>query len=624
MIELRALLIFTAMLLIPGWFGLAVTGSWRRWPGLQSWLLALALGIAFYPVFFYGLRFVLPPLTLGPYKMTAGLLVMLGFTLWRLRRAGGGPGALQPLEWVAVAVFAATLLTRYWIVRDEPYPAWTDSLHHTLLTHLTAVQGQLPRTVEPYFPVPLDQYHLGLYALSATVQWLAQVPAHTALLWTAQGLNALCAIGVYLVLDKKVGRIGAITGAVVVGLLSHQPAFYANWGRFTQLSSQVICLVAWLCAWQAAADWRAAARSNRQLAGEGLLAALLIAGTFLLHFRVAAFFLPLVAGSALWEIGRAYGEGKFRRTFLGVSWIAVASLLMVLPALVEVLQTYISTRIAYASVEVADTDLATYYSFPLSSILSLGVHQGLLIAAAAGTVVGLLRRNSIVVISLIWTLYLFVLGYAYVLQIPLLNITNLGAVLIMLYLPVGLVIGAAAEELIGLVPPPRRRPFSAAVLGIVLLAGLLAAPARVTEVEPYRFFVTPADVAAMDWITYNTPPDAYFAVNTYFWLSTAPHGTDAGYWIPYLTGRQTTAGMMNSLHGTEEHWRGVVAMSAAAKQVESDPAGVEALRALGVDYIYIGRKGNFQPPGLNAEILKQIASLRLVYERDGVAIFAIE
>ena len=110
------------------------------------------------------------------------------------------------LEWIALAVMGMTLFTRFWIIRDQPYPAWTDSLHHAILTQLTAEWGRLPATMEPYFPVSLGEYHLGLYALSGTVEMLARVPAHTALLWTAQALNGLCGLGVFLVLDRLSGR----------------------------------------------------------------------------------------------------------------------------------------------------------------------------------------------------------------------------------------------------------------------------------------------------------------------------------------------------------------------------------------------------------------------------------
>lgn len=126
-------------------------------------------------------------------------------------------------------------------------PACTRNSYHALITQLTAEAGRLPSSLAPYFPIPLDMYHLGLHALAATAENLAGVPAHAALLWVGQALNALCGIGVYVWLEAHVGRLGAVVGLITTGLLSFQPALLTSWGRFTPLGSQDILLVAvWL------------------------------------------------------------------------------------------------------------------------------------------------------------------------------------------------------------------------------------------------------------------------------------------------------------------------------------------------------------------------------------------
>jgi len=242
-----------------------------------------------------------------------------------------------------------------------------------------------------------------------------------------------------------------------------------------------------------------------------------------------------------------------------------------------------------------------------------------------------LRRSKLVLASLLWTLVLCLLGNAYLLGLPLISFTNLGAVLIMLYLPLGLVVGSAVEEalaLCGLCPELAeglrwRKRAAWLVTALVLIAGLAASRVRVTEIEPYRYFVTPEDVAAMDWIKQNTPPDALFAVNTYFWLPKAPHGTDAGYWIPYLTGRQTTAGAMLLNLGGSDYESRIVEMSRLVEQLEVDNTSLAELQAMGVDYVYIGRRGDFSGPGLNATQLGQSENAEMLYGEGGVYIFQI-
>jgi hypothetical protein len=624
--EIRIIIVLIAIFTLPGWALLTINHRWRQWKGLQRWCVAIGLSVAFYPVLFYWLRFVLPAFTLGPYKMAALLIGLGAWVVWRMRRYWREQFAFDRLEWIAIGLFGATLFTRFWVIRDLPYPAWTDSLHHAILTQLTAVQGRLPASMEPYFPVPLGQYHLGLYSLSASVEWLAQVPAHTALLWTAQALNGLCGLGVYLVLDRKVGRLGAVVGVAVVGLLSHQPALYVNWGRFTQVSSQAVLLVAWLVTWEAIVSWKQSWSAHKVIIlwNTGA-AALLTSAVFLLHFRVAWFYLPLLAISVIWELGKARTEHWLGRVILGATIIGACALVWVLPTLWAALQIHITTSSTPAVLSPSENaqTIESYFVFSLSSVPYFVASTWLIILATLCAIFGLWRRNKLVIVSLVWIMLLWLIGNTYLLGVPLLDLTNMGAILIMLYLPIGLIIGAAGEELIRLFEPRRRTRMTDVILGLVLAASFVASHVRVTEIEPYRYFVTPADVAAMDWVKANTPQDALFAVNTTFWLPRAPHGTDAGYWIPYFTGRQTTVGNMLSSLGGQSYMANIVEMSRAEERLETDDSALGDLRKLGVDYIYVGQRGDFAGPGLDARHLSQVNGVKVVYQRDGVSILQI-
>jgi hypothetical protein len=626
MFELQILFVLTCMFLIPGWFVLAITGIWRDWSGLQMWIVAVGIGIAFYPVLFYLSRAWLPILTFGPYKIGMLLMVMAIITILLLRLEWRRFFIFDRLEWVALLVFIFIGITRIWIIHQQPYPAWTDSLHHTLLTQLTAVQGQLPSTMDPYFPISLDQYHLGLYAITATLQWLAQVPAHTALLWTAQMLNALASVGVYLVLDRKVGRFEAIVGAVMVGLLFHQPAFYVNWGRFTQLASQTLMPIAWLLTWEAVAQGQRQKLYPIQYIGYMLIASLVTASVFLVHFRVAIFYLPLILGVVFLTMWKTRLQWQvFVSTTARIVLMGFFSLLFIASPLLDLIFSLLVKQSEQATSQMRGGDIATYYQFSLDSLPLLVASPWLMMAALISLLIGLLMRNKIALVSLLWIVSLLLIGHVYLLPYPVLHLTNLGAVLIMLYIPMSLAIGAAAGEILYLVKiEQQRRRVMWGVIGIVCLLGIWGGYQRVHALETYRYFVTPADVVAMDWIVENTPVDARFAINTHFWMSTAPHGTDGGYWIPYFTGRSTTAGMMNSSSGPPEHWKSILAMSQAVSKLLADPTAVADLRSLDIGYIYIGTRGDFASAGLNVEHLRQMEGLEQVYERDGVAIFKVD
>ena len=235
----------------------------------------------------------------------------------------------------------------------------------------------------------------------------------------------------------------------------------------------------------------------------------------------------------------------------------------------------------------------------------------------------MLRRNKIVGAALLWIVVLVLFGSAYRLGIPLLRFTNMGAILIMLYLPIGLIIGAAVHEMWMVLDVQRLARAKHLTAVSVLIISFAFSYVRGTDVEPYRYFVTDADVNAMAWINANTPSDALFAVNTHLWLPRAPIGTDGGFWIPYFTGRTTTTSNMLFDLGSSDYRERVRDISEAVVRLSSDNAALDDLRKLGVDYIYVGKKGNFSGKTLDSAQLSKAAGMSEVYQQDGVSIWAI-
>lgn len=626
--EIQLALVLPLLLTLPGLAVVSVSAAWRDWPLLQRWCLAVGLSIAVYPVGFYLIRSLSAEITLGPLKLAA-LLILCGTVLiWQLRREWRAWFAFEPLEWLALVIFAATLFTRFWIIRDQPYPAWSDSLHHTLLTQLTAAQGRLPVNMEPYFPIDLGQYHLGLYALTGSAQMLSGAPAHTALLWTAQALNGLCGLGVYLVLDRKVGRWGAVVGAVVVGLWSFQPAWYVNWGRFTQVSSQTILLVTWTVTWETLRALRLSNITWSSTLGQMVVvAAVLNAATFLLHFRVAVFYIPLLLISLVREVEQARRFRQSRQLLTGVTLVGISSIILILPVAVEAVRIHVALsdapRLASAS-EVAQTEQG-YFTFPLETVVELAARPWLLTLTGIASLVGWLHRSRFAIGMTIWVALVFSLGYTYLLGSPVLNLTNLGAVLIMLYLPIALIIGSAAALILKRLKLDLSFPAMLTLTAALAVSGFITGRARATEIEPYRYFVSPADLQAMDWIRTHTPPDSVFAVSTHFWLPTFPHGMDAGYWIPYLTERRTTAGCMLFVFAPENYINWLLEVSRQVEKLNRADAStvINQLRSLGVDYIYVGARSGFVDPELMVDRLRGLPNVTVVYDQDEVRVLEL-
>ena len=85
--QLRFITALTGLLVLPGWAALSLSGLWRKWETLQRWIVAVGISIAFYPVLFYGARWLVPRLTLGPYNLAALLLLFFAVAVaWRLRQ----------------------------------------------------------------------------------------------------------------------------------------------------------------------------------------------------------------------------------------------------------------------------------------------------------------------------------------------------------------------------------------------------------------------------------------------------------------------------------------------------------------------------------------------------------
>jgi hypothetical protein len=608
------------MLTLPGWVLLSLSNVWRERRLLQRWALAVSLSIATYPALLYGLRL------LGPWGVVprwgwffffAACLLVLGVKLANDRTPLPRLARREaPATLAVLAVLGLSLLSRALVPVQEPFPAWSDSLHHALLTRLTAEQGQLPWSLLPYADVPLTMYHLGLYSLSGVLAQVVALPAHSALLWTAQVLNALSVVGVFLVLDRWVGRTAAVAGMAAVALFGQMPAYYANWGRFTQLSAQTILLPAWLLVWETAAGWRGRWTTARgPLLWGAFFAALLTAGTFLLHFRAAAFYVALLLPAVAGLVAGAIRRKETGATLTALLLIGGLSLLLVAPVLIDALRYYLAPfaqETAVQSVAPALSD-SSYFKFNLADFPYLVAPVWLMALAGLGLLLGLLRRNGLALLTLAWLLLLFGMGYLYLTGSRMLAFTNLGAVLIMLYLPIGLLVGAGVGEALRFVAPSRQGWANGLTSVGLVVAALFFVQPRALELEFFRFFVTPTDRVAFAWIDEHLPDDAAFVVNTYPWFPSAPHGTDAGYWLPYATGNRTSAGTMLSNLGRNAHTRTVIEASALAVTLAEDPAAMAPLAALGYRYLFLGARGNFEGASLSAEALEAAGVARILF-----------
>jgi uncharacterized membrane protein len=244
--------------------------------------------------------------------------------------------------------------------------------------------------------------------------------------------------------------------------------------------------------------------------------------------------------------------------------------------------------------------------------------------SVAGIVWAFFRRQQAVLIAFWVALLLLIPNLPHV-GLPDLGLFNNFAVLIGLYMPVAVLAGALLGDLLAL-GAARWRLVPTLGLASILVLGLAGTGRQAASLDRSYQLVTQADEQAMAWISENTPADARFLVNSFFAFGDyAIVGSDAGWWIPLLTGRGNTVPPATYTMETANPADYRERVNQVARRVEEDslddPATVSFLQAQGITYVYVGQVGG---PLLDPDLLRRSPYYSLVYDRDGVLIFALQ
>jgi Family of unknown function (DUF6541) len=654
---LAALFVF----LLPGWAVLSLLLPPERFaperrPDAAAWLiLAAGLTLALVPV---GLLFVyMVGLKVGTGVALAGLALSAAVILWRRGpawraswRQSSWPKRLGPLApfgmlcdhldipLVALVLVAALVLgVRLWVVRGINIGFWNDSYHHTMIAQLMLDNGGLFQSWEPYAPLRTLTYHFGFHADVALFQWasgwLTGNPTPRTVVLVGQFLNVLAALALYpLTVRLCTGnRWAGVFAVLVAGLLSPMPMYYVNWGRYTQLAGQAILPLALWFTLEAVEeerwDWRRL-----------VLATVMLAGLALTHYKVAVFAVAfLVPYLGLWTYRRwarrkeghsqayTYLEPVARLALIGIAGLALA-----MPWLLHLGQGFwpsiangfIQGQVpaSFVAEHNAVYNLKEYMPYPL------------LVLAGLGALWSIWRRQPV---SLVvpWAGLVFLLTNPHLLGLPGTGLMTNFAIAIAMYLPVAMLVGYLGGEVVGLLSRwgqdkgglRSTRPVGWAALVVILIIGLVGAQDRAAALNPALQLVTPADEQAMAWIRDNTPASARFLVNSSFgYGDSVTIGSDAGWWIPLLTGRANTAPPMT--YGTEASFvsdyltRVNDLLYAVQSSAIDDPATAQLLRQNGITHVYVGEKGGDL---LDVERLRASPLYRLIYQQGQVYIFEI-
>lgn len=584
----------------------------------QRLMVSTGLSVAVLPLLLFGSSLL--GIKLGPLSVALLFLFLGMVSIWRVRGE-----LLRKSSWkrfraqidaiylLLLLIFALGLLVRFLMVRDLVVPMWGDSYHHTMISQLLVDNGGLFSSWEPYAPLRSFTYHFGFHSLVAFYHWLTGVSVIESVIVVGQLLNALSIPLAYLLTERLTQeRWAGLIAALITGLLSPMPLYYVNWGRYTQLAGQIILPVAMIFALESIK------KGDARTMGIAILAS---SGLFLVHYRVAVFYFCFVLVLLAWESYREWGKKTVLDIWRTIAVIGLASVALITPWIWNLGRGFLPQSLfTLLTTPQPGGEMNLYNAL---GDVAFFVPPYLLLLALGGVALGFIRRNRGVIVTALWVGVLLLLANPYALRLPGTGLVNNFAVLIALYIPVSLAGGFLVSQMMGLATGrfPQDEKMAVLLLALVALLSILRTPLTLAE---ENMLVTDADVRAMGWIRENTASNSKFLVNYFFHLGETVVGSDAGWWIPLLTGRKNTVPPITYLSEEPNESNYSEEVATLARRLEDasfdDPETVRLLKKESITHIYVGEKGG----NLSPEQFLWSPCYEEIYHLDKVWIFEVK
>jgi hypothetical protein len=253
--------------------------------------------------------------------------------------------------------------------------------------------------------------------------------------------------------------------------------------------------------------------------------------------------------------------------------------------------------------------------------------------------IGFWRREKGAILIGLWWFACLLAGNPYWLGLPGTGVINSFTILIAVYIPASLLLGAAASWLGEFRTTKQdlkkniRLSFSLGATLILLGASIWGALQRINEVQPAQYaLVTRPDILAARWIVENTLAEEKLLVNSFpAYNNSLVVGSDGGWWLPLLTGRQNTVPPINYVF-EKDPWPGyleqVNSLTFAIREKGILDRDVTLmLKDRGISYVYVGQlqgSVNSGGPLFTVEQLLDDPGFYPVYHQDRVWIFKIQ
>ncbi len=617
------------------------------WDWSERQMLAIGLSLAFIPVLMLwtttlGLRWSRAAVWAGAILVT----ICLAALIFRRFRRGERLTGPDRLDFALLAVFGLALIVRLAMVRDLAAPAWVDSVHHTMIARLVVEQGAFPQSYEPLVDALHTSYHSGFHSIVATFHWLSGLELSKAILILCQVFNALSVLAVYLLATSFTkDRLVGLFAAFITGFLSSMPAYYASWGRYTQLNGLLLlpvcaALVMRLLSGRAfpasQLDKRAAdiqGEDNSQPASPPFIstqmsiqlvifACLACAGLFMIHYRVIGFWALLMGAWILGELIRSLDKQAIWKTVpRAAGWLAavgIPAILISLPWWPGLINSLILPGLSASPTPPQPLQVDW-------GLLTPGFGKQIMILALAGLFISLLRARWFGPVIALWVGLLFISANQGTISLPGSSFINLTSVEIMFFLPLSLLAGFCASFLIRsigrLIPGWGQLPYAALITVGAMVAALAGAQRIMPILNPVTLLFRNADRPAIQWIADNIGPDETILTNPFLWGYGVYAGQDGGYWISPLAGRKTLPPPILYAYGSPAEVQSVAETCKEVIERASDPQALsELMRSQGIRFVYLGRRGGVLSP----KSLVQSGLFQTRYSKAGTWLFELK
>jgi hypothetical protein len=487
-----------------------------------------------------------------------------------------------------------------------------DSVHHTLITKGILESGGYPENYLPHIPVESSYYHPGYHSLLAAFHWLTDLSLKNSMLIFGQILNAMVVASVYLmtktlVKDTKAGLVAAM----ITGFMTLMPAYYVSWGRYTQLAGLLVL--------SPGIRWVTSSHENRKNPNYFVLGGILMAGLFLVHYRVLIFLGGFIL--SYW-VGNLYRPDKntwkrMKESIQDIGVLVISGIILSLPWLISILKEYFRPLVWKWGGNPVPPVINWQYLTPVYGV-------PIMILAGIGLLIGILRKRRFSIIILVWTLILIGIANPRYFHLPFpTGFINQTSVEIMLFIPISLFGGYAVSQTIGLtdrrIPTPWKWVHAASIIILGVVISILGAQRMLPIINPTTVIFREVDELAIEWIRMNIDEDETIVINPTGWGYGLYMGNDGGFWISPLTGRKTMP--PNVLYGHDKVFRTMV------NQFVEDllPAGNDStflwklLLENNYRFIYLGGRGGVISP----QSLEDSSFFDPIYHDQGTWVFEI-